>query len=104
MTIIEKDEENIKDIETLYTFDLVLFETTVLLIDDIEYCICWIPSLNLYDVSKQNTSHTKIICYKVQNKLSKKQEEYYNLLQGNIIEDENGNTVKCISHSIEYNL
>ena len=42
MTIIEKDAENILDINELYDLGVVLFETTVLLVNNLEFSICWV--------------------------------------------------------------
>lgn len=104
MTIIEKDAENMLDIEELYNFGIVLFETTVLIMDDIEYCICWVPFKKIYDISIQNIKHTKIISYEAKKELSEEEKIYFDLLKGETIKDERGNIIKCISHSIEYGL
>lgn len=104
MTIIEKDAENILDINELYDLGVVLFETTVLLVNNLEFSICWVEFEKLYDISVQNQEHTQIIEYNVVKELSDIQKTYFNLLKGETCEDEHGNIVKCISHSIEYGL
>ena len=104
MTIIAKDAENILDINELYDLGVVLFETTVLLVNNLEFSICWVEFEKLYDISVQNQEHTQIIEYNVVKELSDIQKTYFNLLKGETYEDEHGNIVKCISHSIEYGL
>ena len=70
MTIIEKDAENILDITELYDLGVVLFETTVLLVNNLEFSICWVEFEKLYDISVQNQEHTQIIEYNVVKELS----------------------------------
>ena len=102
MSITEKDEENIKEIEELYLFDAILFENTVLIKDDTEYSICHVPKENIYDICIQDIHHTKIIKYEQVKKLTPKQEKYFNLLQGESITDDDSKTIKCVSHNVEY--
>ena len=69
-----------------------------------KWIICWVEFKKLYDISVQNQEHTQIIEYNVVKELSDIQKTYFNLLKGETYEDEHGNIVKCISHSIEYGL
>ena len=102
MSVIEKDEENLNTIEELYLFDAILFENTVLIIDDIEYSICYVAFEKIYDIVMQDRKHTHIISYEETKELTPLQQEYFNMLQGETKTDEHGNKVKCVSHSIEY--
>lgn len=103
MTVIEKDDNNLGEIETLYSFDVVLFESTVLIIADIELCICYVEFLDLYDVSMQDVGHTKIIEYESVRKLDDRLNRYFNMIKGDVVVEDDVE-IRCISHSIEYTL
>ncbi|MCI5866597.1 MAG: hypothetical protein SOZ23_01795 [Methanosphaera sp.] len=102
MSVIEKDNENIKEIEELYLFDAVLFENTVLITGDVEYSICYVAFDDVYDICIQDIHHTKIIEYRQTKKLTDDEMKFFNLLQSEVIVDEHDNITECVSHSVEY--
>ena len=97
MPIIEKSNE----IKQVYDSNIVLFEETVLISNDIKYSICFVPKLKEYDVIIEDFKNNKII-YQVFHKLSPSTLKYFNLLKGESYLDNFGNEFKCISHTIEY--
>ena len=97
MPIIEKSNE----IKQVYDSNIVLFEETVLISNDIKYSICFVPKLKVYDVIIEDFKNNKIT-YQVFYKLSPSTLKYFNLLKGETYLDNFGNEFKCISHTIEY--
>ncbi|RAP43414.1 MAG: hypothetical protein BZ134_07030 [Methanosphaera sp. SHI1033] len=103
MKIIEKTSEKESDIDSLYKSDSVIFEETTLVSDKLNYVISYFPKDNVYDVIIENKNSNMII-YQSFPKLSSSTLKYFNLLKDETYNDNFGNSFKCISHTIEYNL
>lgn len=101
-TRIEKDDETKEEIEMLYSFDVVLFEHTIVESHNQIISICYFNPKQVYDVVIQDKSG-KLIRYEQLNQLDEKLEKYYNLIKNEEI-TENGIKYKCMSHSVEYML
>ncbi|WP_299523028.1 hypothetical protein [uncultured Methanobrevibacter sp.] len=101
MQILEKSTELKYKITKLFDLNLVLFEETVLVSNDIKYCICFIPKLKIYDVFIENFKNNSIKFCSF-TKLSPSTLRYFNLINGESYLDNFGNKFKCISHTIEY--
>ena len=74
MPIIEKSNE----IKQVYDSNIVLFEETVLISNDIKYSICFVPKLKEYDVIIEDFKNNKII-YQVFHKLSPSTLKYFKM-------------------------
>ncbi|WP_455644843.1 hypothetical protein [Methanosphaera sp.] len=104
MTLVEKSRELEKDIKTLFELDLVVFEQTLLVSENLMYSICHVPKLNVYDVVIEDKVKGELVAYQTFSKLSNSTLKYFNLLRDETYSDGFGNDFKCISHVIEYNL
>ncbi|WP_069593075.1 hypothetical protein [Methanosphaera sp. WGK6] len=102
-TRIEKDAENISEIELLYTFDVIIFEHTLLESEKYSYSICWTNPKQIYDVVIEDKQKGKLVKYEVVKKSSPKLSKYFNLIKGEKLVDD-GCQITCTSHSIEYKL
>lgn len=103
-TRIEKDRDNASEIEMLYSFGVVLFEHCVLKNDNYEYSICYFAPSDVYDIVVVDKINRKLVLYETYTKLNDKYESYFNLINGEITLDDDGNQLICRSHSVEYTL
>ena len=101
MPIIEKTVELKPKIKKLFDLDLVLFEETILISDNIKYNICFVPKAKIYDVIIEDFDNG-IVNYVSFPKLSPSTLKYFNLLKGEVFNDGFGNNFKCINHIIKY--
>ena len=103
-TRIEKDPENIDEIEMLYSFGVVIFEHTILESEYYEYSFCWFEPEKIFDVVIKNKNLQKIKVFKTCSKLDDEYEKLFQLIKCEEIKGKNNEIIKCISHSIEYTL
>lgn len=101
LPIIEKTNKTKRKIKQLYDLNVVLFEETVLMSNNVKYSICFVPKAKVYDVIIEDFKNNTIN-YQVFHKLSPSTLKYFNLLKGESYLDNFGNEFKCISHTIEY--
>ena len=79
LPIIEKTNKT--KIKLFYDLDVVLFEETVLMSNNIKYSICFVPKAKVYDVIIEDFKNNTIN-YQVFHKLSPSTLKYFNLLKG----------------------
>ncbi len=103
-TRIQRDDETNDEIEMLYSFGVVLFEHTILESDEQVYSICYFEPGKVYDVVIENKIDKRVEQIISTDKLDTKLQSYYDLTKNESISDENGKTLKCMSHSVEYTL
>ena len=103
-TRIEKDNETREEIEMLYTFGVVIFEHTILESDNTTISICYFEPEETYDIVIEDKKEGKLIEYRQTQQLDQTLQEYFDLTKNEEITDKENNTIKCISHSIEYKL
>ncbi len=104
MPEVERNPNNEDYIKTLYEMDVVLFEHCILESDQYSYSICYCPKQDVYDVVLQDNINNKLINYESRKILSDSTLKYYNLTKDEEINDNFGNTFKCITHKIEFTI
>lgn len=103
-TRIEKDNDSLSEIEMLYSFNVVIFEHTILKNERYEYSICFFAPENIYDVVIIDKLNHTLLKYESTSTLNDKLSDYFNLINGESTIDCDGNKLICRSHSIEYTL
>ena len=103
-TRIEKDDETKAEIEMLYSFDVVLFEHTILKGDKYTISICYFNPLKIYDIIIEDYINSCLISIESKNELDEEYKTFFNLIKNEEITDKNNNKYKCMSHSVEYTL
>lgn len=102
MKKIEKNDETLDFINELYDNDKIFFEETILESDKIIYSISYFAKKDIYDVIIEDKSNSYILNYEARKKLSNSTLKYFHLNKNQIVNDNFGNTFKCISHIIEF--
>ncbi len=104
ISIIEKTKNDEENIKILIDLNLVIFEETVLLSNNLKYIIIHTPKIKVYDVIIEDFKKGILISYISFNKLSNSTLKYFNLIKNEEYSDNFGNTFKCIKHTIEYEI
>lgn len=99
--IIEVNSENKEKVSKLYRCDKVLIEENILLSDEIEYALYYLPKEKIYDVIIKNRKTDKTIFYESREKLSSSTLKYFNLTKNEKYQDNFNNKFKCITHNIQ---
>lgn len=103
-TRIEKDKETEDEIEMLYSFGVVLFEHTLLKKEHQTISICYFAPLDVFDVVVEDNDNGRLVSYRAVKQLDDTLLKYFNLIKNEELIDDDGLTVKCTSHSVEYTL
>lgn len=102
-TRIEKDDETKEEIEMLYSFEVVLFEHTILKKDNISISICYFDPLKIYDIVIEDIKNNSLISYETATELTDEYRQLFNLTKNQEL-TYNNKRYKCMSHSVEYTL
>lgn len=103
-TRIEKDDDTLDEIKMLYSFDVVLFENTILKSEELTVSICFFNPLKIYDIVIEDNRNHCLISYESKAELDEDLNKLFNLTKNEEITDKNNVKYKCMSHSIEYTL
>lgn len=103
-TRIEKDDDTKDEIEMLYSFDVVLFENTVLKSEETTISISFFSPLKIYDIVIEDNENLRLISYESKTELDEDLMKLFNLTKNEEIIDKNNVKYKCMSHSVEYTL
>lgn len=96
MKVIELDKNFIiKDKE-------YVFEHTILQSDSLIYSICYVPSMDIYDIVIENFRLGVLVYYEPRSKISGTTKKYFNLYKDDVYVDYHNTAFKCLSHTIEY--
>lgn len=100
MRCVEKNRDNISEIEKYYDEDIVLFEHTILESESFVYSICYCPRLDVYDVLLEDVVNSRLINYEARQRLSGSTLKYFNVFRDDIVSDMFGNRFSCVTHHV----